>query len=176
MRQVPILLSLDSIGDADVLLGQMPCLLRHLCTVQTLINEIKVTLKKGTCRSEIRWPRVSWRPGLPRTNILALAVVVGTLCFHEFLRESSSVQCATVKVEHSLEESQQRSYSYSIEFRISVIIFFIIWCPIFVGPALYHISLKYLKYPFTINSNMRCELSKGEIQNWNFQFSKHFIF
>ena len=38
VRQVPILLSLDSIGDADVLLGQMPCLLRHLCTVKTLIK------------------------------------------------------------------------------------------------------------------------------------------
>ena len=59
------------------------------------------------------WSQLT-RPGLPRTNILALAVVVGTpRCFHEFLRESSSVQCATVKVEHSLEESQQRSYSYS---------------------------------------------------------------
>ena len=51
---------------------------------------------------------------------MALAVVVGTLvgtprCFHEFFtrKQLSAVQCATVKVEHSLEESQQRSYSYS---------------------------------------------------------------
>ena len=53
VRQVPILLSLDSIGDADVLLGQMPCLLAtsplHSENTDKIswkrrgINKIKVT-------------------------------------------------------------------------------------------------------------------------------------